>query len=104
MRRVETTPEANQDLVEIVLYTATSQGSLDAARAFVWMLKDKFILLAENPELGRVRDDLAGRRTEHPHVLRSFPVNRYVVFYEPVAESVRIYRVLHASRDLPPLV
>jgi plasmid stabilization system protein ParE len=50
MRRVSTTPEADQDLVEIALYTATAQGSIDAARALVWMLKDKFTLLARNPE------------------------------------------------------
>ena len=53
MSRVATTPEADQDLVEIARYTATAQGSIEAARAFVWMLKDKFLLLAANPDLGR---------------------------------------------------
>ena len=43
-------------------------------------------------------------RTVRPDALRSFPVNKYMVFYEPLAEGVRIFRVLHASRDLPPLV
>jgi len=45
MRRVAITPEAKQDLIEIAHYTATSQESIDAAREFVWMLKDKFVLL-----------------------------------------------------------
>ena len=44
MSRVSTTPEADQDLLEIALYTATAQGSLEAARAFVWMLKDKLVV------------------------------------------------------------
>ena len=104
MRRVATTPEAKHDLVEIALYTATSQESIDAAREFVWMLKDKFVLLAENPDLGRGREEITGIRTASPHPLRSFPVNKYVVFYEPMEDSVRILRVLHASRDIPPLV
>jgi toxin ParE1/3/4 len=99
MKRVTTTPEADQDLVEIALYTATSQQSIEAARAFVWMLKDKFLLLAENLDLGRSRDEITGVRTASPHPLRSFPVNKYVVFYEPMEDGVRILRVLHASRD-----
>ena len=31
--------------------------------------------------------------------LPSFPVNKYVVFYEPTQDGVCILRVLHASRD-----
>jgi toxin ParE1/3/4 len=104
MRRVETTPAANQDLVEIAHYTALSQDSIEAARDFVWLLKDKFLLLAENPDVGRVRDEITGVRKAGPDALRSFPVNKYVVFYEPTEGGVRILRVLHASRDLPPLV
>ena len=100
MSRVATTPEADQDLVEIVLYTATAQGSIEAARTFVWMLKDKFLLLAENPDLGRVRDEITGLRMVRPYPLRSFPINKYVVFYEPMEDGVRILRVLHASRDI----
>jgi toxin ParE1/3/4 len=104
MKRVVTTPEAEQDLVEIALYTATSQGSLKEARAFVFMLQDKFMLLAEHPDVGRVREELTDVHQPGPPALRSFPVNKYVVFYEPTAEGVRILRVLHASRDLPPLL
>jgi toxin ParE1/3/4 len=100
MRRVATTPEADLDLVEIAFYAATTQGSIEAARAFVWMLKDKFTLLAENPDLGRVRDEITGVRTSSPQPLRSFPVNKDVVFYEPIEDGVRILRVLHASRDI----
>jgi toxin ParE1/3/4 len=103
MKRVATTPEADQDLVEIALYTATSQQSIEAARAFVWMLKDKFLLLAENPDLGRMRDEITGLRKVNGTPLRSFPVNKYVVFYEPMEDGVRILRVLHASRDIADL-
>jgi len=100
MSRVATTPEADQDLVEIALYTATSQGSIDAARAFVWMLKDKFLLLAEHPDLGRGREEITGLCRAGTHLLHSFPVNKYVVFYEPIEDGVRILRVLHTSRDI----
>jgi toxin ParE1/3/4 len=100
MKRVATTPEADQDLVEIALYTATTQESLEAARTFVWMLKEKFTLLTDNPDLGRAREEITGLRTVNRNSLRSFPVNKYVVFYEPMEDGVRILRVLHASRDI----
>ena len=63
------------------------------------MLQGKFDLLARNPELGRLRDDISG--------LRSFPakgemlrMNKYIVFYQPMEDGVRILRVLHVSRDV----
>jgi toxin ParE1/3/4 len=102
MTRVCTTPQADQDLVEIALYTATSQGRMDTARAFVWMLQDTFDLLARTPELGRLRDDIPGLRIEGER-LRSFPVNKYLVLYQPTEDGVRIFRVLHSSRDIPAL-
>jgi toxin ParE1/3/4 len=82
------------------LYTTTTQNNLDAARAFVWMLKEKLMLLADNPDLGRVREEITGAGTASLHPLRSFLVNKYVVFYEPMEDGVRILRVLHASRDI----
>jgi toxin ParE1/3/4 len=101
MRRVDTTPEATQDLVEIAHHTALSQDSLEAARDFVWMLQETFLLLAENPDLGCRRDEITGAGKSSMNSLRSFPVNKYVVFYRPTADGVRILRVLYASRDLP---
>ncbi len=63
------------------------------ADAFVDRLDEKFQLLARQPGLGRVRQELAAG-------LRSFPVVRYVIFYEPVPDGIAVVRVLHSARDL----
>ena len=43
--------------------------------------------------MGRARDELAPG-------LRSFPIGRYVIFYEPLPDGVAIARVLHGARDI----
>jgi len=56
-------------------------------------LSAKFHLLAEQPMLGRSRDELAPG-------LRSIPLGRYVIFYEVIPDGISIVRVLHGARDL----
>jgi hypothetical protein len=46
---------------------------------------------------------MIGLRTASSHTVRSFPVNKYVLFYAPTGEGVRLIRVLYTSHDLPPL-
>lgn len=50
-------------------------------------------LLAEHPQLGRERPEIA-------RGLRSFAVWPYVIFYRPLDEGARIMRVLHGHRDM----
>ena len=33
--------------------------------------------------------------------LRSFPVSRYILFYELVTDGIALVRVLHSARDIP---
>jgi len=56
-------------------------------------LKRNACLLAEFPEMGRMRHEFIIN-------LRSFPVKNYIVFYLPVENGIEILRVLHASRDI----
>ena len=60
------------------------------------MLQETFLLLAQFPELGTVREDLA------PNV-RMFaprkPASNYLVFFYPLANGVEISDVIHGSRD-----
>lgn len=58
--------------------------------------EDKFKVLADHPEMGRAREELA-------IALRSFPVGNYVIFYRTVKETVQVIRVLHGARDLDAL-
>jgi toxin ParE1/3/4 len=53
----------------------------------------KLRLLAEQPNIGRVRDELAKD-------MRSFPLGRYVIFYVVLPNGIEVVRVLHGARDL----
>lgn len=87
-------PLAKRDLVDIWVFIA--KDNPDAADRFLDHLAQKFGLLAESPEIGRRREELAP-------TLRSFPVGRYVIFYRAAEEGIEIVRVLSAYRDVDTL-
>lgn len=84
-------PRAQDDITDIWGYIA--DDSELQADAFVDRLDAKFQLLARQPGLGRVREELVPG-------LRSFPVGRYVIFYELVPDGIAVVRILHCARDL----
>jgi toxin ParE1/3/4 len=84
-------PRAQDDITEIWGYIA--DDSELQADAFVDRLDAKFQLLARQPALGRMRNELT------PGVW-SFPVGRYVIFYESVPDDIAVVRVLHSARHL----
>lgn len=90
MGRVRRTPQSKVDYLEIWLYVAND--SIDAADRLVKTFDDKLKLLADNPGIGPVRDDLARE-------LRSFPVGSYVIYYRPVKGGIELMRILHGARD-----
>ena len=94
MTRVIFAPQAEIDLWDIARHIAAE--SLTAAYAFIDAIQQKCELLAANPEMGRLREELAPR-------LRSFPVGRYVIFYRAGRAGIEVARVLHGSRDIPML-
>ena len=67
------------------------------AVGFVEELLERCQLLADNPGLGRARDELRPG-------LRSFAHGSYVILYRRAAGGVEIVRVLHGARDIPRLV
>lgn len=91
MSRAIITPEAEEDIDEIIAYIASD--NFDASVAFYDRLIELFQTLANNPEAGRTRPDLE-------HGLRSFPFRNYLIFYRIWAGRVAISRVLHSARDL----
>jgi toxin ParE1/3/4 len=90
--------EAEADLDDIWCYIARSSGSLEVADRFTEFLTDRFYLLANNPYIGRRRDD------ELRPGLRSFPVRDYIILYRIEDEDVSILRVLRGSRDIKTLL
>jgi toxin ParE1/3/4 len=93
MPRLVLAPEARQDLRDIRDYIA--KDNPDAARRVVTRLRGLARILAGAPALGRARPELGAG-------VRSFPADRYVLFYRPVrgAAGIQIVRVLHGARDV----
>ena len=94
MRRFEIDRDARQDLDDIYQYIA--QDSRRNARRMLSRLRDRFHLLAKNPEMGERRDDLMPG-------LRSLTLGSYVVFFRPQPYGVEIVRVIHGARDIDQL-
>ncbi len=84
-------PEAEQDLIDIWLYIAEDQP-LNADH-FLEHLQEKAQKLAEFKDLGVDRPELL------PDI-KSFPVDRYVLYYRPNAHGIELVRVLRGSRDV----
>jgi toxin ParE1/3/4 len=88
------TQQAADDLNEIHDFIATD--NVTAALRFIDRLEEKFQAIAESPEIGRTRKELAPN-------LRSFPVGNYVIFYRPIKAGIQVIRVLHGARDIEAL-
>jgi toxin ParE1/3/4 len=84
-------PEAEQDLLDIWLFIADDSPA--NADAFLDRLAAAAQRIADFSDLGRERPELA-------HELRSFPLDRYVLFYRPTPAGIEVVRVLHGSRDV----
>jgi toxin ParE1/3/4 len=84
-------PQAEEDLEEIWSFVA--ERDAEAADRLIDEITGRFDHLLDYPEAGRARHDLLVN-------LRSLPVGRYIIFYQPADDGVEIFRVLHGSRDL----
>lgn len=93
MPRLEISPAANGDLVEIGLYIAQQSGSRQRADSFLDLIVETCEMLATQPEMGELRTELATGR------YRSFSVGNYVIYFCPAPDGIRIARVLHGARD-----
>ena len=91
MPKISKLARAKTDLAEIWDYIADDSEA--QADAFIDRIDRKLVLLAENPTIGRMRDELAEN-------MRSFPFDRYVIFYIATSNGIQIVRVLHGARDL----
>lgn len=91
MARYTRTVATKQDLAEIWDYIANDNQT--AADKVLRALDKSCALLATNPEMGRMRQELADE-------LRSYPVANYVIFYQIRAEDILIVRILHGAREI----
>ena len=91
MAEVIQTRTSLRDINRIWDYIA--ETSPQRASKFVRRIKERLALLAENPMMGRARPELADE-------LRSFRVEKYVIFYRPVTEGIIVVRIMHSRQDL----
>jgi toxin ParE1/3/4 len=87
---------AETDLVEIWLQIA-GDGDYNHADEYISRLQEICVLLAGQPDMGVDRQDIAMG-------VRSFPVDRYVVYYERHGPVLSVLRVWHTARDLETLL
>ena len=93
--RYRVSSQARKDLAEIWLFIA--QDDLDSADNFIELLVSRFPMLAKSPQMGRGRNELSDG-------VRSFPVDRYLIFYRLDAKGIEIVRVIHSGRDIDSLL
>ena len=92
MARYRLTPRAFSDLDAIADYSLDSLGP-SQTEAYLAKIADRFQWLAENPSIGRQRDDVADG-------YRSFPEGKHLIFYLVMPDHIAIIGVPHASMDL----
>jgi toxin ParE1/3/4 len=86
------TPEAEDDLQEIIDYTIEYWGKAQAHK-YVDGLEKLAAQLAESPGLGTARDQLING-------LLSFPFESHVLYYLPQDHGMTIIRILHKRMDV----
>jgi toxin ParE1/3/4 len=91
LSRLEFSPEAEADLLDIAVYIA--RDNPQRAHGLVDELERRCADLLGFPESGRARSELVPN-------LRSKPHGQYIIFYTPDAGAVRIERILHGARDI----
>lgn len=80
------------DLRGIWEYVALENHSPIAADNFIRNLYKKLETLAHFPRMG----------TAHPEIgpnIRIFPVDAYVIQYEPLPDGIKVMRVVHGARE-----
>lgn len=96
--RVVTTTSADDDIEGAIAYYLAADAA-DAAEGFVDELEAAWRVLRQHPSSRSPRFAAElGIPDLRTLALRGFP---YVLFYLEELDTVRIVRVLHASRDIP---
>jgi len=79
------------------IHAFIADDNLDAAARLIDKFFDHFQMLAAQPQLGTLREDL------HPE-LRLWTTGRYVILYMPSDVGIDIAHVVHGARDIESLI
>lgn len=90
---VRIVPKAKEDLEELWFYIAIEKNNPENAERFISLLGNRFIEIAESPNIGLVRNDLA-------EGIRQFPFKNFLIFYKIIENGIEVSRVLYGPRNL----
>ena len=82
---------AEQDLEEIFIYWA-NRASLEAADRIIDGITERFWLLGEHPNVGKLAHNIA------PGV-KCFPAGKYLIYYRNTRRGTDILHIFHGARD-----
>ena len=91
MTHIQYQAAAEADLIEVWLQVA-DDGGPDRVDEYISKLQAIFELIASQPDMGVNRPDIAKG-------VRSFPVDRYVIYYEHYGPTLSVLRVWHTAQD-----
>ena len=94
MPEIRRTAQAEEDLIHIWLYLAPDNPG--AADRLLNEIEEKLSLLADHPQLGPARPDIA-------EDCRYFPVGRYLILSRIIPDGIEVVRVVQGSRRLESL-
>lgn len=86
------TKQADQDLLQIYLFTYQTWGEEQSIR-YTNALKQRMQKLANTPALGKRRDEI------RPGYY-SYHQGRHYIFYRVVDDGIQIIRILHDQRQI----
>ena len=92
MTGVRITPRAARDLDAIAQWTLHQWGAAQM-ESYLHGLRDRLNWLAENPEAGRVRNEVR-------EGYRSFREGQHIVFYVIQADAIAIIGIPHQAMDI----
>ncbi len=93
MNHYVVSPQAVADLEAVWNYLGIEQESPPAASRQLRRFHEKFALLASQPLLGELRDDLRPG-------LRIFLADSYVILYYAMDDGIEVVGVVHAARHI----
>lgn len=92
MLQVILSPQAEEDITDILQYTITQWGEAQAY-TYLGVVKDTISTIRDYPKMGHGRSGL-------PAVYKIFPAGKHIVVYRVEDTTIYILRVLHEKMDI----
>ena len=91
LNKLVVSPAAQGDFKEIYQYGCTHWGKKRALQ-YVSQLKEQLWQLLTHPEIGLLRSELGP-------TMRSFALEKHIIFYRVQSEQIEVVRLLHGRQD-----